>query len=122
MLQRFACIWLVAAVVQSVAATNPSTEQLTQRFYQMIISKIQHHYIAPVPESGKDAQEGIECTAQIELIASGEILSIEFLTCDSDALKQAALRAIKLASPLPVPDNPEVFDQLRQLSIVFKTR
>ncbi|HEX5057047.1 MAG TPA: cell envelope integrity TolA C-terminal domain-containing protein [Gammaproteobacteria bacterium] len=65
------------------------------------------------------AVTGQTCEAVIRQIPGGEVISVEMGTCQGDAaLQRSVEQAIYMASPLPTPADPRVFD--RALHITFE--
>jgi colicin import membrane protein len=65
------------------------------------------------------AVAGQTCEAVIRQIPGGEVISVEMGACQGDAaLQRSVEQAIYMASPLPTPAEPRVFD--RVLHITFE--
>jgi colicin import membrane protein len=64
------------------------------------------------------AVTGQVCYALIRQIPGGEVISVEMEKCDGDAaLERSVEQAIYMASPLPEPPDPRVFE--RAIRIIF---
>ena len=71
-----------------------------------------------VPPSTPD---NAEAKYEIVIIPGGEVLSVQLKkTSGHPAYDTAIERAINSASPLPVPSDPALFQQLRTLNLVFR--
>lgn len=62
----------------------------------------------------------LKCIYTVQLAPDGTVLSIQLNKSSGDtALDQSAKQAITLASPLPVPHNPALFNHFRQLVLTL---
>ena len=51
----------------------------------------------------------------------GDVIDVRLQSCSSDnAFQRSVERAVRKASPLPLPPNPDVFD--REINFTFKPR
>jgi colicin import membrane protein len=67
------------------------------------------------------AVTGQTCEAVIQQIPSGEVISVEMGACDGDAaLQRSVEQAIYMASPLPTPAEPRVFDRALRFTFVVE--
>ena len=65
------------------------------------------------------AKPGIECVVDIQQSPGGDVLSVSIGSCNGDSAVRGSIeRAVRLASPLPTPDDPGVFD--RNIKLIFK--
>jgi len=63
----------------------------------------------------------LSCKFSIRLAPDGTVLSVTLIKGSGDgALDRAARIAIYKASPLPVPDKPEIFEKFRELSLTMR--
>jgi colicin import membrane protein len=84
------------------------------RYVYAIQQKIQQNWIRPA-----SAVSGLECVVEVRQIPGGEVVGASIARCNGDAAVQRSIEAaVFKASPLPVPDNPMLFD--RNLRIIFK--
>lgn len=64
---------------------------------------------------------GLECVVDVRLLSNGTVASVNVGRCNvsnDDAIRRSIRAAVELASPLPIPDNPRIFQ--RDLRITFK--
>lgn len=62
----------------------------------------------------------LKCIYTVNLAPDGTVLSVQLVkSSGSDSLDQSAKQAITLASPLPVPHNPVLFNHFRQLVLTL---
>ena len=65
--------------------------------------------------------DNAEANYEIVIIPGGEVLSVKLKKSSGHPAYDAAIeRAINSASPLPVPSDPGMFQQLRMLNLVFR--
>ncbi len=58
------------------------------------------------------------CVVSVRQIPGGEVVGVNILSCNGDdAVKRSVEAAIRRASPLPVPSNPELFRPLLELNL-----
>ena len=64
---------------------------------------------------------GLECVVDVRLLSNGTVASVNVGRCNvsnDDAIRRSIRAAVELASPLPTPNNPRIFQ--RDLRITFK--
>ncbi len=89
--------------------------QLDQ-YKSQIIAAISQYWIMP-PETSPN----IYCQLLIRVAPSGTVLGVTMLRSSGDAvLDRSAKNAVMRASPLPVPKDPAVFDNFRELRLIFR--
>ena len=65
------------------------------------------------------ATEGISCEVSVRQGPGGEVLSVNVGSCNGDdAVRRSVEAAVQKASPLPIPENPSLFE--RNLRFVFE--
>jgi len=85
-----------------------------QRYTFAIQQKIVRNWVAPA-----SAQAGIECVIDVRQLAGGEVILATVGRCNGDAAVRRSIEAaVMKASPLPEPENPNLFQ--RDLRITFK--
>jgi colicin import membrane protein len=63
---------------------------------------------------------GLSCVLQIRMIPGGEVAEARIdKTSGSSVFDSRAEIAVKRASPLPVPENPRIFDKMRVIRLTF---
>ena len=82
----------------------------------LIAKKVENNWLRPVTNT-----EGESCDVIVTQTMTGEVLGVELKSCTSDnAFQRSVERAVRKASPLPLPPNPDVFD--REIYFTFKPR
>ena len=89
---------------------------LTQRQQYMIqiAQKVENNWLRPA-----NISEGSSCNVRVTQTMRGDVIDVRLQSCVSDnAFQRSVERAVRKASPLPMPPNPDVFD--REISFTFK--
>ena len=80
----------------------------------MIGQKVTRSWIRP-----PSARAGLECEVVVNQIPGGEVVGVKVERCNGDeAVRRSIEAAVLKASPLPLPDDPSLFD--RSLRFTFK--
>jgi colicin import membrane protein len=104
---------------EAAAATRRETERKelasARELYMLAIQqKVERHWIKP-----PTAAPGQVCRVLIRQIPGGEVVSVEMETSTGDsAFDRSVEQAVYMASPLPEPSDPRVFD--RALRFTFR--
>jgi colicin import membrane protein len=110
---------------EAEAARQAEIDAESQRLEQMqsdakaaymfrIQQRIKSRWAAP-----PTAKPGIECVVNITQSPGGDVLSVSIGSCNGDSAVRGSIeRAVRLASPLPTPDDPSVFD--RNIRLIFR--
>ena len=64
---------------------------------------------------------GLECVVDVRLLSNGVVASVNVGRCNvsnDEAIRRSIRAAVEIASPLPTPNNPRIFQ--RDLRITFK--
>src|SRR3990167_2874687 len=85
------------------------------RYKAMILNAMGKQWIIP---PGVDRT--LSCQLLIKLDASGNVLNVEVLqSSGNEILDQSAVMAVLKASPLPLPQNPLLLEQFRELQLTL---
>lgn len=94
------------------SAKNARLQGEVDKYKGIILQAIGQQWI--VPNTTKD----ISCKLRIRLAPGGVLLNVKLLRSSGDpALDRSAIAAVNKASPLPVPTDPAVFDQFREIDL-----
>jgi colicin import membrane protein len=64
---------------------------------------------------------GLSCVLRIRMVPGGEVVAVQVATSSGNAVfDQRASDAVTKASPLPVPDDPRLFEKMRDIRLTFK--
>jgi colicin import membrane protein len=62
----------------------------------------------------------LQCTLTLRMVPGGEVVMVQVRHSSGNGVfDQRALAAVNKASPLPVPDDPRVFEKMRNIDLVF---
>ncbi len=82
----------------------------------LIQQKVERNWIRP-PQSAK----GLSCRVLVRLMPGGLVVGVRLQQSSGDELfDRSVVNAVHKASPLPLPDEPGIFDYFRELEFVFK--
>ena len=86
----------------------------TSRWAYAIQQQITRNFIRPA-----SAPEKLDCNVNVKQLPGGQVVNVDIGRCNGDAAVQRAIEAaVRKASPLPLPDNPSIFE--RDLTIIFR--
>ncbi len=79
------------------------------------------HKISSYWKRPQASREGLTCTARVQLAPSGKVMAAKLLRSSGDAaFDGSVLSAVRKASPLPLPADPELYEQFREIEFVFR--
>lgn len=107
-----------AKSAQSDTTTTASADNSGEidKYKQRIIDTISRKWLMPDIEN-----QELACQLMVHLGPGGVVVSVDILKESGDAnLDRSARNAIMKASPLPVPENGELFDNFRSLRLTFR--
>ncbi|MDH5766088.1 MAG: cell envelope integrity protein TolA [Gammaproteobacteria bacterium] len=88
------------------AKLNTRLQNLRAQYIKSIEQKVVRNWLPPVK-----MQPGWSCEVSVRQNPLGEVTSVKMLNCTgSSAFNSTVERAVKKASPLPVPPDPQVFE------------
>lgn len=86
-----------------------------ERFKGLVRQKVSRHWNKPA-----GAARGLQCTVRVRLVPGGEVLGAEVAHSSGDpAFDRSVVNAVYKATPLPVPQEPQVFEYFREIEFVF---
>lgn len=107
---------LAAQKAAATANTNLQTQNEINRYVGLITQAIQAQW-TQLPGA---AQQKLATTMLIRLAADGTVLQVQNVgSSGNPALDRLALTAVYKASPLPVPTDPTLFANFRELKVKF---
>lgn len=88
------------------AKLNTRLQNLRAQYIKSIEQKVARNWLPPVK-----MQSGWSCEVSVRQNPLGEVTSVKMLNCTgSSAFNSTVERAVRKASPLPVPPDPQVFE------------
>lgn len=96
-----------------------------QRFRQQQLLSVRQQYVADIRNKVErnwlrpTGSQGSHCRVVIHQIPGGEVVDVRLAECDGDvAFQRSVEAAVRKASPLPKPSDPDVFE--REIEFVFE--
>jgi colicin import membrane protein len=87
---------------------------LLDQYVRMIQDKIERNWTRPL-----SAKSGLDCMVSVVQLPTGDVIEARVTSCNGDdAVTRSIEAAVKLASPLPRPPNPNLFE--RNLNVRFR--
>lgn len=84
-----------------------------QQYMVDIRNKVERNWLRPT------GSQGSHCRVLIHQIPGGDVVDVRLAECDGDvAFQRSVEAAVRKASPLPKPSDPDVFD--REIEFVFE--
>lgn len=112
-------------MLQRMEAEAKQLEEEARQQRQQRLSRQQSQYVAAIQNKvarnwlRPPGSTGTLCTVVINQIPGGEITGVVVAGCDGDiAFQRSVEAAVRKASPLPMPADPELFT--REIEFVFK--
>lgn len=97
------------------ASNSPSNGEL-DKYKNLIIQSISRKWILP-----ENVENNLSCQLLVHLGPGGVVLSVDIVKESGDGnLDRSARNAIMKASPLPVPESLDLFDNFRALRLTFR--
>lgn len=107
-----------AAIQQAAldAAKKAQMAGVVDKYKAMIVNAISQRWILP-----EQVEPGLSSQFRIRLAPGGEVLDVNLTRSSGDPiLDRSAQTAIYKASPLPVPNDPEMFNLFRDISLTVR--
>ena len=85
-----------------------------QQYFMQIDRAVENNWLRPATTSEEQS-----CEVIVTQTMSGDVIDVQLQSCSSDkAFQRSVERAVRKASPLPLPPDPELFD--RKIQFTFK--
>lgn len=98
------------------AAHQRQVQTEVEKYTALISHAIGQNWILP-----DNADGSISCVLLIHLAPGGSVVDVQLVTSSGDGvLDRSATSAVYKASPLPVPDDSELFDKFREIRLRVK--
>jgi colicin import membrane protein len=95
-------------------AARNSTEMAAYQF--AIAQRIRSRWAVPA-SAGPETR----CKVRVQQLPSGEVVGVNIISCNGDdAVRRSVEAAIRRASPLPKPSNPDLFDRNLTLNLTLE--
>ncbi len=101
---------------QAALARQKAIDRQVARAIGKIRQQVERRWIRPA-----SYRAGMSCTIRVRVIPGGEVVDARVVRSSGNpAFDRSAAVAVRKASPLPVPADPEVAARFREFSFVFK--
>jgi colicin import membrane protein len=98
------------------AARDARLASEADKYQGAIKQKVTRHWTRPA-----GSRKGLECIVRVRLIPGGEVVEAKVIRSSGDAtFDRSAEAAIHKASPLPLPENPDLLERFREFQFRFK--
>lgn len=98
---------------QAASAARAGTE--IQKYRYLIERQVSRNWNRPL-----GAVKGLKCEVLVRLTSSGEVLSVQVTRPSGNAIFDSSVeKAVYKAAPLPLPGDPALFDNFREIRFVF---
>ncbi|PCI20713.1 MAG: protein TolA [Piscirickettsiaceae bacterium] len=102
------------------AAHQEEQERMAQKaiasFSDVIRQKVERNWIQPAGDISD-----LSCVVRVKLIPGGDVADAQVIKSSGNGLFDRSVElATRRASPLPIPDDPALFNQFRNLEFTFK--
>ena len=95
---------------------NAKLQSLRSQYVRLIEQKVERNWLRPTTSTSS-----MSCEVVVTQTSLGDVIDVVLKKCANDlAFQRSIERAVRKASPLPPPPNPEVFD--REIHFTFKPR
>jgi TonB family protein len=98
----------------AAASQSRADQSELARYTAAILREVSSNFVAP------DIKSGLKCTLLVRMIPGGEVVDARVVKSSGNSTfdRQAEL-AVRKASPLPVPDDPRLFQQMKDIQFEF---
>ena len=87
-----------------------------QQYIMLIAQRVENNWLRPATTSEEQS-----CEVIVTQTMMGDVIDVQLKSCTNDkAFQRSVERAVRKASPLPLPPDPELFD--REIYFKFKPR
>ncbi len=104
---------LRARLAEEETRTSAGFQSLKASYVRAIQAHVEQRWFEP-----PGVTQGLSCTIFVTQIPGGEVVGMRFGTCNGGAaVRQSIETAVRNASPLPAPPEPQLFE--REVKLVF---
>lgn len=97
------------------AARQARADEFADKYRAIIRQKVSRNWVRP-GSTGK----GLQCTVRVRLLASGDVLEAKVVNSSGNSLFDRSVEnAVRKASPLPIPQEKDLFDYFREIEFLF---
>lgn len=98
----------------AAAAQARQDQSELARYFAAISQQVTNNFSHP------RLNDGLKCTLLVRMIPGGQVIDAKVVKSSGDpSFDRQAEVAVRKASPLPVPDEPRLFNQIREINFEF---
>ncbi|GAB4344927.1 MAG: hypothetical protein Kow006_01470 [Gammaproteobacteria bacterium] len=111
------------ALQEQIAAENARLEQerrllaskTVAKYTTLIRQKVSRNWIRPA-----GSRNDLSCSVRVRVIPGGDVVGVTVVESSGDPIFDRSVEtAVRRASPLPIPSDPLVFEQMREITFIF---
>ena len=100
------------------AVLQGKRDKAKNEFIPLIKQKVQNNWIQP-----EGWGKGVQCVVSVRMVPSGDVLSATVIkSCGNPLFDRSVVNAVHKASPLPVPQDSDLFEQFRSINFTFNPK
>jgi colicin import membrane protein len=97
------------------AAQSARAATIVDRYRALIRQRVSQNWNRPV-----GAAKGLKCVVNVRLAPSGEVHSVRVVRPSGNTIFDGSVeKAVFKAAPLPLPEDPTLFDNFREIEFLF---
>ena len=97
------------------AARKARALTAAEKYKLLIRQKVSRNWARP-----PGAQTGLQCTVRVRLVPSGDVLQVTVVkTSGDERFDRSVENAVYKASPLPLPEERDLFEYFREIEFIF---
>ncbi len=101
---------------QLVEEERRRADAIVSQYVEIIKQKVMRNWLRP-----SDSRSGLSCEVRVRLIPGGEVVEVQIVRSSGDSAFDASVeKAVLKSSPLPLPEDPALFERFRELKFIFK--
>jgi colicin import membrane protein len=86
------------------------------KYKAAIRQKVERNWVRPT-----SSRKGLQCTVRVRLIPGGEVLEAKVVRSSGDPVFDRSVEsAVHKSSPLPLPEDADLFEHFREIEFVFR--
>ena len=107
---------LIAEEAERVEAERQArANEFADKYRAIIRQKVSRNWVKP-----GGSRKGLKVIVRVRLLASGDVLEVSIIKSSGDALFDRSVEnAVRKASPLPIPQEKDLFDYFREIEFLF---
>jgi len=104
------------AAEESASQLSGQNSDIVDQYKAAIQQAVQNNWLRP-----PSVRAGLSCTVVVNVIPGGDVAGVRIVESSGDpAFDRSVENAVRKAAPLPLPPDPGLFNNFRELRFVFK--